>query len=109
MADSVNIGRFDERITLLACETTRGSRGEKVETYHPVRETVAHVEPATSESDASNNIFSGHSINVTLYRVKGMDTRWRIQWQGKAYNIKTIDAIERISPFVRVYAEEAMR
>lgn len=109
MADSVNIGRFDERITLLSCETTIGTRGEKVETYRPVRETVAHVEPATSESDASNNIFSGRSINITLYRVKEMDTRWRIRWRGKAYNIKTIDAVDRISPFVRVYAEEAMR
>ena len=109
MADSVNIGRFDERITLLACETSIGARGEKVESYHPVKDTLALIEPATSESDAANNIYSGHSIYATMYRVPGMDTRWRILWQGKQYNIKTIDPIERISPFRRIYAEEVMR
>lgn len=109
MADNVNIGKFEEIILLLACETTTDDNGEKVETYHPVKRTLAHVEPATSESDASNNIYSGHSINVTLYRVPGMDTRWRIVWKGKGYNIKTIDPIERISPIERIYAEEVMR
>jgi head-tail adaptor len=109
MADKVDIGRFDEIVELLECHTTRGTRGEKIETYVPERKTVAHVEPATSETDADSNIYSGRSIVVSMYAVPEMSTRWRIAWRGTPYNIKTIDTIDRLSPFVRVYAQEVMK
>lgn len=100
------IGSFDERIELLKCLTDKGPKGEKVETYVTSRNAYGHVDLSASEDLGDYNVESEGSIVVTMYKTPGLDTRWRIRWRGKLWNIIRMEPISRISPFIRITAEE---
>ena len=106
MAAEINIGTFDEVVELLRCETTKDERGAKVESYTFAAHRMANVELSAGETDADYNVCSERSISVTMYRVRGISTRWRLRWRGRQYGIKSLQSVGRMSPFVIVTAEE---
>lgn len=106
MPAEINIGSFDEVVELLRCETTKDERGAKVETYTLASHRLAHVDLSSSETDADYNVYSERSITVTMYKVKGISTRWRLRWRGRQYNIQSVQPVDRMSPFTIVTAEE---
>ena len=109
MAVSVNIGELEEVVILLECVTSKDQRGAKVETYVPRGRYMAKVETDATESDADYNVFSAGAITITMYKVGCVTTRWRLRCRGVEYNIRNIDPGDRMSPFMRLSAEEVMR
>ena len=109
MVGAVNIGEFEEVVDLFTCVTTKDSRGAKVETYTLQGQHMAKVETDASELDADFNVFSASTIVITMYKVSDVSTRWRVRWRGVNFNIRAIDLGDRISPFMRLTAEEIMR
>ena len=108
MPVEVNIGSFDEVVELLECVTTKDERGAKVESFQLAARRVAHVEISSAETDSDYNVVSERSITVTMYKVCGIDTRWRIRWRGRQYGIKSVQPVDRMSPFTILTAEEEM-
>ena len=109
MTPNVNIGEFEEIVSLYYCNTTKDQRGAKVEEYIFCGRHMAKVEIGTAESDADFNVYSERTITLTLYKVAPVSTRWRVGWHDRMYNIRSIDPGDRISPFMVITAEEVMR
>ena len=105
----INIGEFEEIVDLYECITTMDQRGSKVEQYDWCCRHMAKVEVGASESDADYNVFSANSVTITTFKMCNVTTRWRVRWRNVMYNIRSVDPGERISPFMRLTAEEVMR
>ena len=103
MVGVVNIGEFEEVVELLRCVTTKDTRGAKVETFTLVGQHMAKI-----ETDADYNVFSAATVVITMYKVKDVSTRWRVRCRNTVYNIRSIDIGDRMSPFMRLTAEEVM-
>lgn len=108
MPVEVNIGTFDEVVYLYTCETSKDARGAKVESYQCAGQRLARVDLSSSETDADYNVFSERSITVTMYKVCGISTRWRLGWRGHYYNIQSVQPVDRMSPFTVVTAQEVL-
>jgi head-tail adaptor len=104
----VNIGEFEEIVDLYDCITTKDPRGAKVEQYDWCCRQMAKVEVGATETDADFNVFSADTITITMYKVCSLTTRWRVRWHDGMYNIRSVDLGERMSPFMRLTAEEVI-
>ncbi|MCQ2137885.1 MAG: phage head closure protein [Bacteroidales bacterium] len=105
MAERIDIGQMYERVTLQRCVVTAGAEGEKIETFEDVEEISAAVSVIAQESVDDGNVAQEEQIDVTIYR-RPMDSSWRLKWCGKSYNIRTITPVGRMSPFIRLTAEQ---
>ncbi len=108
MVGVVNIGEFEEVVELLRCVTTKDTRGAKVETFTLVGQHMAKIETDAAETDADYNVFSAATVVITMYKDKDVSTRWRVRCRNTVYNIRSIDIGDRMSPFMRLTAEEVM-
>ena len=92
------IGEMDTLVTLQSCEISRGSQGQKVATYTDFRQVWARVDRSVDEQVGDGNLEAGHSAILLVYKVPGLDTRWRVILEGKPFGITAIDPISRLSP-----------
>lgn len=104
-ADST-IGSFDEMVELCKVEITRGTVGEKIESFSHVATVFANVMTSTSESPFDDNLESKETATVTLYKRPELTTRWKLRFRGKDWDINAIDPIERISPYMKLTVRE---
>lgn len=95
----VNIGELDTKVGLYSLKLTTGSKGEKVKTYEKHSDVFARIDRNTQESVNDYNLESGASLLVTIYKVAGLTTRWRVRVEGKDYEVISVDPIERQSQF----------
>lgn len=84
-------------VKLQSCVIGQGNRGQKTYTYTDHSTVWAKVEQSQRESIVNMNLEAGSSLDVTIYKVKTLDTRWRVLIDGKAYSIVSIDPISRFS------------
>lgn len=107
--DKINIGEFWNYIDVYECVQSKDSKGAKTETWNLKAHVHARVEPMMTEVDTYDNLAERESLMLTVYRIKEMTTRWRVKWNDKFYDIKSITPVSKISPFVHLTAEEIIQ
>ena len=93
MENRINIGELDTKVTLLRCDISYNQQSAKK--YSKV---FAKVDRSVSESVTNTNLEEGQDIALTIYKVSGLTTRWRVVVEGRTYAITGIDTISRVSP-----------
>lgn len=98
MENRFNIGEMDTLVSLQSCEIGRGDKGQKTYSFTEHGKVWAKIERNINESVSNYNLEQGESLLATVYKVKGMTTRWRVVIAGIPYSIISIDPISRFSP-----------
>lgn len=102
MEIKTNIGELDTMVEIQSVEIGRGAAGQKTYTPHTHSRVWAKIERLSDEVVGNHNLEDGQSLTATIYKVKGMTTRWRVVVAGKSYEITAIDSISRFSPLCQV-------
>ena len=98
MENRVNIGELDTLVTVRSCVITSGQEGAKQFTYSHFRDVYAKVERNVNETVANTNLEEGDYVQLTIYKIPQLTTRWQIVLEGREYEITGIDPISRVSP-----------
>jgi len=102
MANSyIGIGELDTQVTLQSVSQGHGTRGEITTVYSQVCQPWAKVEANLDETIANDNLEQGRSYRVTLHKADAgsATTRWRVVIDSVTYEVRSIDPIDRMSPF----------
>ena len=99
MADGVNIGTLDTLVTIQEYTVTRSSQGAK--SYTPGRSwsVYGNVDLSINEQVSIGNLEEGQYINLTIYKIPALTTRWQVTVEGRHYEITGINPIDRLSNF----------
>ncbi len=100
--DGWGIGDFDTKVRLQRCEITAGESGEKVYNWLCAREVYAKVERDLDEAVNNGNLEQGQAMTLTIWKVPGLTTRWRVTVDGVPCAIEGIDPVSRLSPVCKV-------
>ena len=95
----INPGEFDTQVTVMSVTQTIGGEGQKTITSTQYGVVWAKVEPITDEMVADDNYESATSIQVTMHKIASLTTRWQLVIDGVTYEIRSVDPIERWSPY----------
>lgn len=98
----INAGEFDHLVTLRKCTLSTGSSGAKKYVLSDYAKVWAKIERDVSENVLDLNLEQGNIIVATLYKTKDLTSRWQVIVEGTAYEIQQIDALERMSPFMKL-------
>lgn len=98
MENQVNIGELDTLVTVRQCVITQGDQGAKKYTFSDYGKVYAKVERNVSESVSNTNLEEGQYIQLTIYKIQELTTRWRVVVSNRDYEITGIDPISRVSP-----------
>jgi len=98
MENKINIGDLDTKVTIRECVITTGSQGAKVFTFSDHSEVFAKVDLNVNELVSNTNLEEGQYIQLTIYKIAELTTRWRVVVSGVTYEITGIDPVSRVSP-----------
>lgn len=98
MADEWHIGEFDERVVIQRPVSVRGDQGQKTRTWETHSCVWARVIRDVSRMIDNGNLEDGRSIECHIYKIPGLDTRWRVVVDGVPCDIRSIDMGGRLSP-----------
>ena len=98
MPDTYQIGEFDEMVTIRERIIAKGDQGQKTYTWRVHSRVWAKVVRRCSEMVDNGNLEDGRSLEVHIYKIPGLDTRWQVVVDGRPYEIRTVDMVSRISP-----------
>lgn len=96
------IGDFDTRVRLQRCRITAGDNGEKIYNWQCVSDVFAKVERDIDEVVDNGNLEQGQALTLTMWKVHGLTTRWRVIVGGVPCSIEGIDPVSRLSPVCRL-------
>ena len=98
MAENYQIGDFDTLVTIRRKTITTGDQGQKTYTWAEHSKVWAKVVRRIAEMVDYGNLEDGNSLEVHIYKIPGLDTRWQVVVDGKPYEIRSVDMVSRISP-----------
>ena len=98
MADTYQIGDFDTKVTIREKVLSTGDQGQKTYTWKVHSCVWAKVVRRVAEMIDYGNLEDGHSLEVHIYKIPCLDTRWQVVVDGIAYEIRSVDMVDRISP-----------
>lgn len=98
MTNNINIGELDTLVSVQKCELQRGVQGNKKMVYSDHSRVWAKVERNINEMVSNSNLEEDNAIELTIYKIPGLDRNWRIVVEGLPYAITAIDPISRVSP-----------
>lgn len=98
MAEFFNIGTLDTLVTIRKCIITSGRQGGKSYTFTDYSTVYANVDLRVNEQVNEGNLEQGEFINLTIYKIPELTTRWQVSFGGRIYEITAIDPISRLSP-----------
>lgn len=98
MENKINVGEFDTLVTIRRKVMTLGDQGQKTATWQVHSKVWAKVVRRLSEMIDNGNLEDGNSLEIHIYKIPGLDTRWQVIVEGKPYEVRSIDMISRISP-----------
>lgn len=104
MENQINIGSLDTKITVQSVTQTLGDRGQKKVIIANHSEVFANIERRNNEMIDDGNLESQDVVEVTMYKIPSLTTRWRLLIADVPYEITAIDPITRFSPFCTVTA-----
>lgn len=98
MADVYQIGEFDTLVGIRYKAITTGNQGQKTYAWTEHSRVWAKVVRSCTEMVDNGNLEDGRSLEVHIYKIPGLDTRWQVVVDGKPYEIRNVDMVSRISP-----------
>lgn len=98
MENRINIGDLDTLVTIRSCAITEGSEGAKKYTFSDYRDVFAKVDRTINETVTNTNLEEGQYIQLTIYKISALTTRWQVVVEGDTYEITSIDPVSRVSP-----------
>lgn len=98
MENKINIGELDTLVSVFSCEIIRGEKGQATPVFTKHSDVFAKVDRDVSEMVADGNYEEGQYIRLSIYKIGGLTTRWRIVIAGTPYAITAIDPVSRVSP-----------
>lgn len=98
MDQIVNIGELDTLVTIQRCEIVQGAQGNKRMIFSDHSRVWAKVERNINQMVSNSNLEEDNSIELTCYKIPGLDRNWRVLVDDVPYSITAIDLISRISP-----------
>lgn len=98
MENKINFGQLDTLVTVMRCTQTTGTQGEKQFIFTNYGDVYAKVERDVSETIVNTNLEEGDYVQLTIYKIRDLTTRWQIILHGRKYEITGIDPVSRISP-----------
>nr|DAL96910.1 MAG TPA: Putative head tail adaptor [Caudoviricetes sp.] len=105
----MNPGDLDKRITLQKCITTTNESGFEVETWEDYKTIWAAVSNLHGrEYFAAAAVQAENTVKFTIRYLQGLDTTMRILFQGKQYNITSIDNIKYQNRYIEIKAQEVV-
>ena len=104
----VSLGALTTKINLYKPHQTKNERGAIESEFVINRSVFAKVvENPVSEQQVDSNLIALNTIEVTMYIVPQLTTAWRVEYNGKFYNIISQNKAER-QPIMVVRAEQMM-
>lgn len=94
----VNIGELDTLVTIQKCEIVQGAQGNKRMIFSDHSRVWAKVERNINQMVSNSNLEEDNSIELTCYKIPGLDRNWRVVIDDVPYEITAIDPISRVSP-----------
>lgn len=98
MPDVYQIGDFDTLVTVRERIISTGNQAQKTYTWREHSRVWAKVVRNVSQMVDNGNLEDGRSLEVHIYKIAGLDSRWQVVVDGKPYEIRTVDMVSRISP-----------
>ena len=98
MENRINIGELDTLIKLQQCIISTGDMGQKKYSFSDHSKVWAKVSRSITEGVGNHNLEEGNYLQVTIYKVAALSTRWRAIVGGIPYQITAIDPVSRFSP-----------
>jgi head-tail adaptor len=98
MENRINFGELDTLITVQAVTQSLGDRGQRTVSVTKYADVYAKLDRRVNESVDDGNLESGEVIDVLMYKIKALTSRWRLLISGVPYEILSIDPIDRFSP-----------
>ena len=98
MADKWGIGDFDELVTIQRPVAGIGDQGQKRRSWEDHSRVWAKVVRNISQMVDYGNLEDGRSLECHIYKITGLDTRWQVVVDGKPYEIRSVDMVDRLSP-----------
>lgn len=94
-----NIGEMDTLITVQSVIQTIGERGQHYETATKYADVYAKIDRRVNEVVNDGNLEAGDVVEVLMYKIPSLTTRWRLLISGVPYEILSINPISRLSRF----------
>ena len=98
MLETYQIGEFDTLVGIRERVVSIGDQGQKTSSWVNRPSVWAKVVRRASEMVDNGNLEDGRSLEVHIYKIPGLDTRWQVIVDGKPYEIRSVDMVSRISP-----------
>ena len=92
-----NLGELDTLVTIRSCVIEKNDKGAKRYQFPFHSKVWAKVSRTVDEMVDNQNLEALHTVTLTMYKIKEMTTRWQVVLEGKAYEVVSIDPIERAS------------
>lgn len=106
--DRVSLGSLTTKIALYAPRQQKNAKGAIENSYEKVADVYANVvEVPQMEGAVDSNLVALNMIDVKMYIVKDLTTRWRVEYDGQMYNILSKSQAER-QPIMVLRAERIM-
>lgn len=97
MDSYINIGDLDTLITVQSVTQTLGDKGQKKVVVAKYADVYAKLDRRINESVEDGNLEAGEVIDVAMYKIPELTTRWRLLISDVSYEIISIDPISRLS------------
>ncbi len=92
---TINIGDFNEALTLKECVKTKGDKAQIVTSYIDKAKIYADVEVLPiAEQQINDNSIMQQKIIITTYPFEGLCSKWMVDWKGDIYDILSISPIK---------------
>ena len=98
MENQINIGELDTLVMIRRCVIGKTEQAAKTYTFTDYGKVYAKVDRTVNELVANTNLEAGDYIQLTIYKITELTTRWRVEVDGTSYEITGIDPISRVSP-----------
>jgi SPP1 family predicted phage head-tail adaptor len=103
----MNPGDLDKRITFQRLTTTTNENGFEIETLEDFKTVWAKVSNLHGrEYFEAAAVQAENTVKFTIRYLEGIDPSMKILFQGKEYNITSIDNIKYKNRFIEIKAQE---
>ena len=106
---TVNIGDFNEILTLKEGQKTKGDKAQIVTTYIDKATIYADVEVSLADEQTVNdNKTSQQKIIATTYLFDGLNSKWVLEWRGEKYDILAVTPVKGTA-FTKITAIKVLK
>lgn len=98
MSRAADIGGMDRLVLVQSCEVRTNAQGAKGYVFTDHSRVFANIVEDSDESVIRGNLAEGRALSVTVYKIPGLSTRWRLVIDGQPYSVESVSDVSRTSP-----------